>query len=234
MKAYYTDDEVAIYHMDARAYLEELSGGHEGGHGDHVITDPPYDEKTHAGSRTLRDGGEATPIDFPPLEDPGDLMRQLLRVTRRWVVAFCALEQLAAYRAGAQAAWVRAGVWDRVNTTPQLSGDRPAQAVDGIAIAHRPGKKRWNRGGHAAIWRYRPERGAARVHPAQKPIALMRDLIGAFSDPGETILDPFMGSGTTLRAAKDLGRRAVGVELEERYCELAAERMAQRVLWSTR
>ncbi len=79
------------------------------------------------------------------------------------------------------------------------------------------------------IWRWPVER-RGRQHPAQKPIGLLRQLVDVSSRPNDTILDPFMGSGTTLRAAKDLGRKAIGIEIEERYCEIAAKRLAQEVL----
>jgi len=65
-------------------------------------------------------------------------------------------------------------------------------------------------------------------HPCQKPVGLCRKLIDKHS--GRVVLDPFMGSGTTLRAAKDLGRKAIGIEIEERYCEIAAKRLAHAVL----
>lgn len=67
-----------------------------------------------------------------------------------------------------------------------------------------------------------------RYHPTQKPISLMEWCISIFKD-SETVLDPFMGSGTTLRAAKDLGRKAIGIEIEEKYCEIAAKRLSQKV-----
>jgi tRNA G10 N-methylase Trm11 len=68
-------------------------------------------------------------------------------------------------------------------------------------------------------------------HPNQKPVGLMAWCIeSAGVGPQQTILDPYMGSGTTLRAAKDLGRKAIGIEIEERYCEIAAKRMQQEVL----
>jgi site-specific DNA-methyltransferase (adenine-specific) len=71
--------------------------------------------------------------------------------------------------------------------------------------------------------------GGERFHPTQKPVELLRDLIGK-CPPLAEVVDPFMGSGSTLRAAKDCGRTAIGIEIEERYCEVAAKRMAQEVL----
>lgn len=67
-------------------------------------------------------------------------------------------------------------------------------------------------------------------HPCAKPISWMKWLVSLASKTDDTIIDPFMGSGTTLRAAKDLGRKSIGIEIEEKYCEIAAKRLAQGVL----
>lgn len=81
---------------------------------------------------------------------------------------------------------------------------------------------------HGEVWTIPP--GDQEVHPAPFPALLASNCIGLTSPTGSIILDPFMGSGTTLRAAKDLGRKAIGIEIEEKYCEIAAKRLAQRVL----
>ena len=70
------------------------------------------------------------------------------------------------------------------------------------------------------------------IHPNQKPIGPLRKLLTAYSPSGGIVLDPFMGSGSTLRAAKDLGMKAVGIEIEERYCRVAASRLAQELLFT--
>ena len=67
-------------------------------------------------------------------------------------------------------------------------------------------------------------------HPTQKPVGILGPLIEYSCPPGGLVLDPFMGSGSTLRAAKDLGRRAIGIEKDEKFCEVAVRRLAQRVL----
>lgn len=76
------------------------------------------------------------------------------------------------------------------------------------------------------------EREQGAPHPGRRNLRVARWLVHWWSDPGDLVLDPFAGSGTTLRAAKDLGRRAIGIEIEERWCELAVRRLAQEVLVS--
>jgi site-specific DNA-methyltransferase (adenine-specific) len=129
---------------------------------------------------------------------------------------------LGSYRDLAGDAWVRGGFWRRPDGAPQISGDRPGQPGEGIAILHQPGKKRWNGGGHHAYYEHCVVK-ANRLHPTQKPEGLMMELVSLYSDPGETILDPFMGSGTTLVAAKRLGRKAIGID-PKKVLRIAARR----------
>lgn len=192
---------------------------------DHVISDPPYDARTHKkGSiMSMKGGGTAIVVDFDALTDMR-FVGECLRVSKRWNLFFCSLLQFVEYEKEAPKCWIRAGIWDRQNGAPQLSGDRPAQSADGIAILHSKGRKVWNGGGKRAMWRS-PVEHIDREHPTQKPVQLMMDLIEDFTDPGDLILDPFSGSATTGVAALRLGRRFLGFELDSKYFALACERL---------
>jgi len=201
---------------------------------DVVISDPPYDERTHKGGRkgirrASPDGGSKeicarAPIGFDPV-CPVDVGPLLLTLARRWVVLFCSAEQLGGYRDACGDNYIRGGIYVKTNPTPQFTGDRPGQWGDGIAILHRKGRKRWNRGGHAAIWSAARGQVSERVHETQKPIGLMLQLVSDFSDSGELVWDPYCGSGTTGIACMRLGRRFLGHEMQPHYAEIAAERL---------
>jgi len=224
-RCYYEPEHgVTLYRGDCFEIMPELDPV------DWTITDPPYDPKTHAGAATVssRDiiaGTADTAInEFAELDDPAALAAVLLEKTRSWVIVFCALEQLAKYQSADPKCYIRGGVWDRIVNTPQLSGDRPAQAVEGVAILHRKGRKVWNGGGKAAQWRHMVEHGK-KQHPTQKPLSLITELVEQFTQPDGVILDPFMGSGTTGVAAVHQGRRFIGIEQNPDYFDIAVNRI---------
>lgn len=195
---------------------------------DAVITDPPYDAKTHAG---VRSSTRELKVDFDPA-DPAFITDALLGLTSKWTLAFCSLEMLGTYASVAGKSWVRSGVWDRPDGAPQLSGDRPAQGAEGIAIMHSPGRKKWWGGGSRALWTFGVER-TERQHPTQKPVALMAELIRLFTRPGDLVIDPFCGVGTTGVACLRLGRRFIGVEMNASYASLACERLRRESAFTT-
>jgi hypothetical protein len=236
----YNADGIDIWLGDCRDVLPTLDAV------DHVITDPPYDEHTHGKQRR----GSATPgrgkqfglgkatisverhVGFAALtDDQMDVQAsEYARLAQRWVLVFCAMEQQADWMAALTdigLEHVRFGVWHKTGSTPQFSGDRPGTACEAIEIAHRPGRKSWNGGGGFGMWTHPivKEHTGERRHPTQKPLPLMAELIELFTDPGDLILDPFMGSGTTLVAAKELGRRAIGIELDPKHVETAIRRL---------
>lgn len=242
MSLYYQDEAVTLYHGDNAKILPGLQPV------DHVITDPPYSAHTHGNIRSAKmlandrggrygaDTRRNVDLGFDHLTPEGMMFaaEQFARLTKRWVLVFSDVESDHLWRDQLNAFgldYVRTGAWIKIGSTPQFSGDRPATGFEAITIAHPKGRKRWNGGGKHAVWSVPivldRGRNGARMHTTQKPESLMLALVDQFTDPGETILDPFAGSGTTLVAAKGHGRKAIGVELEERYCEVIAKRLAQ-------
>lgn len=209
---------VTLYLGDCRDVLRHLEAV------DAVVTDPPYGALTHRGARSSQ-ALDRSMVDFGPLEgrDLVRFCRRFIELTNRWVVFTCEWQHAACLEA-AGAPLVRLGVWVKPNGAPQFTGDRPGMGWEAVAILHRDGPKRWNGGGHHAVWTCPIEQGE---HPTQKPERLVAAWVHAFTEPQETILDPFMGSGTTGVAAVKLGRRFIGIEIEERYFRIAHRRIAE-------
>jgi site-specific DNA-methyltransferase (adenine-specific) len=120
--------------------------------------------------------------------------------------------------------FIRLGAWVKSNPMPQISADRPGQGFETVLILHAgKRKKAWNRGGGSAIWQV-PVINSAQI-PTQKPLALLNAFMSDFTQPGETILDPFMGSATTGLAAIKAGCSFVGIESDPEHFEIACQRL---------
>ena len=225
---YYQDESVTIYNADCREVLPTLDKV------DLVLTDPPFSEYTHVNAKSNRGIGHGNrAIDFQPIDfqEIFNLFSSCGKICDGWLVSFLDHSHIARMEIEAPEPWefMRFGVWVKTNPMPQISADRPANGWDGI-LYMRNGvtKPRWNGGG--VNGNYIGPTINDGVHPTGKPIVFLKKIVQWFTSSGDTILDPFMGSGTTLRAAKDLNRKAIGIEIEERYCEIAAQRMSQLVM----
>ena len=206
---YYQDDHVTLYHGDCREVTEWLSG-------DVMVTDPPYG-MAYVGNF----GREATK------RIAGDNDTSLRdAVLHAWGERPALVFGI--WRCPRPPATRHLLVWDKgvSPSTGDLSIPWGNSAEEVYVIGHGfAGKRRSNVircDRLSATSAERPD------HPTPKPLGVMRSLI-EYCPPG-VVVDPFAGSGSTLRAAKDLGRQAIGVEIDERYCEIAANRLGQEVL----
>jgi site-specific DNA-methyltransferase (adenine-specific) len=195
---------------------------------DHVITDPPYGERVHKGARggseakkTLHEVNSLIDFKYISKDDFLKFCNEALRITKRWIVLTCDYLYIAkAEELGLPV--VRFGIWVKPNASPQFTGDRPGMGWEGVMILHSNGKKKRNNGGHHAVWIHNIEQG---LHPTQKPLGLLKTWVEQFTDSGETILDPFMGSGTTGVAALEMGRKFIGCEIDPKYFKIAEKRI---------
>ena len=211
---YYEDDLVTIYHGDWRDLIDGLSF-------DQIVTDAPYgvglDYDVHDDSLESLD--QLIDALEPHLESGGPhLVFSGVGNLHRWpqpTWTLCWVEM-----AGA-----RTGKWGFSTWQPILAYGKDPKLATGKG--RHPDSIRFSTGG--------AETAQSKVfgsHPCPKPLQVMSWLLERATTPDSVILDPFMGSGTTLRAAKDRGMRAIGIDISESYCEIAARRMSQGVLFA--
>lgn len=209
MKPYYNYGGITIYHGDCREIIPTLEKV------DLVLTDPPYGIDYQSNFRYLKHEKIRDDIELP-------IERIILAIehSTRASYVFTRWDVLSRFPIPKSVL-----VWVKNNWS---MGD----------LDHEHGRQ-WEaclfypKKDHLFIKRIPDvvycDRTGNNLHPTEKPTGLFSKLIQA--NFCESIIDPFMGSGSSLRAAKDLGKRAIGIELEEKYCEIAAKRMAQEVLF---
>lgn len=218
MIPYYSDDHVTIYHGDCLELIDRLSF-------DVIVTDPPYGigwkkghnaaagSRAHAGIQNDHDTSARDAVLHRKHGAPAVVFGSF------YAPAPADVRQVLVWHKPADAGVVGSTTGYRRDAEPvYLIGPWPQRNCKWSSVLRSSITNMGNPSSPAGTW----------GHPHAKPDDLMRQLIDA-APPG-VILDPFMGSGTTLRAAKDLGRKAIGIEIEERYCEIAVRRMGQEVL----
>ncbi len=215
-------DGITLYHADCRDVLPLL----EPGSVDLVLTDPPYD--IHAGFGGGAFGKRHALVETGGFTD-GGVDYGFLEPFPSWF-CFCSLKQLHLLL-GIAATRQRMNLltWCKTNPLPTCCNK---YLPDVEYIVHGFGKGRlFGDYGDKSTFHVYPCGGKESSHPNEKPIPVVSRLVRLGTQERDTILDPFAGSGTTLRAAKDLGRKAIGIEIKEKYCRIAANRLRQEVLF---
>jgi DNA modification methylase len=219
-----------LYLGDCREIIPQL------GSVDHVISDPPYEAVMQNKWGVLSRNAPSSHVRHEEIGfDAIDHMRE--EVTRLianscngWAIIFCMAEGVRAWRDEIEAAgakYKRAMVWVKPDAMPQFNGQGPSTGHEMMVSAWcGTGHSSWNGGGRPGVFTYNKNTPDS-VHPTQKPLPLMKALVGLFSNGGQTVLDPFMGSGTTGVACCELGRNFVGIEQDERHFASACKRIEE-------
>jgi DNA modification methylase len=220
MTPYYEQSGVTIYHGSALAVLDEFDASWGERRFDLLLTDPPYGIGEARGKNASR-GRLAVAKDFGVSawdDRPADEGIALARRLCRWHVIFGGNY----YDLPPSSCWL---VWDKDNGESDFADCELAWT--NLQKAVRRLTYRW-----AGMLQQPGRPKEQREHPTQKPEAVMVWALTQAPTTVTTVLDPFMGSGTTLVAAKRLGKQAVGIEREEKYCEIAARRLQQESLFT--
>lgn len=219
MTPYYEDAHATIYHGDCRDLLPSVVPGDVG----LLLTDPPYGIALDTDNTKYGESGiRARQIAHKPIagDDAPFDPSHLLAFPR--VVLFGA-NYYRSHLPAEVGGWL---LWDKVcrNDAKRYEGWSDGElAWSNVFRGVKVFRHAWNGFGRAS-------ENSFHVHPAQKPVALMRWIIERWTKPNDLVLDPYMGSGPVARACVDTGRRYIGVELDEGYCEVAAKRLAQGAL----
>lgn len=208
---------------------------------DHVICDPPYEDDLHAAKdkesgHVRQDGGTlGQPLGFSGIvKIREDVVRLCGQISKGWFIAFSTLEGTGRWADCINASpirYKRGCLWVKPDAMPQMNGQGPAQGAECFVTAWcAPGVSKWNAGGKRGVYTYLtnpPDRHGA--HPTEKPWRLLRDIVLDFTKPGQTVLDPFAGSGTTAVACVLTGRKAICIELNPIHFETMRLRVEKAV-----